>query len=334
MFKTYEHFKKATKTVFDEFRKNRNLKLSDFRNIILNQTEHQNIQSYSSSFSNEEKISSSEITSILEIKNGIVTSKSDFPSEQKETAQFFFETLLTQHIFDKLVNEESLTTFSKGYFHTNDGRTVQIISSGQDNSSPSLQKELENKENFGHLNENQKSFLPLIRPKHEWDDSSVIFTKASTMEKFRVTMDEIRTMPREIVSSKDYGFKGKKTNPQNPEYPKYKEELSKNLLQIYAGLGIDMNSITANEDKKRFSYRLRNLYLIMNIEFYEELEDKIEVGHNMTILTDYKNNLTIVKDNNGNYFFATPIKRKTGDKAKNQDGQIVAYHFDPICFNF
>lgn len=330
MFKTYEHFKKATKTVFDEFRKKRNIKLSDFRNLILNQTEYKNIQSYSSSFSNEEKISVSEITSILEIKDGIVTSKKDFPSEQKATAQFFFETLLTQYIFDKLVNEESLTTFSKGYFHTNDGRTVQIISSGQDNSSPSLQKELENKENFGHLNENQKSFVPLIRPKHEWDDSSVIFTKASTMEKFSVTMDEIRTIPREIVSSKDYGFKGKKINTYNPENPKHKEELSKELskilLQLYADLGIDMNSITANEDKKRFSHRLRNLYLAMNIEFYEELEDKIEVGHDMTILTDDKNNLTIVKDNNGNYFFATPMKRK--------DGQIVAYNFDPICFNF
>lgn len=144
MFKSYDHFKKATKIVFDTFKSNRNLKLSEFRNLFVEQTQHNNIQTYAASFDNKshseyEFIQSAQvkIVSAIIIENNKILTKVDFIDNEigLASARAFFIAHARQYAFENSPNPEFTLKIAEynsygideGFLELSRNRTMQII---------------------------------------------------------------------------------------------------------------------------------------------------------------------------------------------------------------
>jgi hypothetical protein len=144
MFKSYEHFKKATKTVFDKFKADRNLKLSEFRNLFVEQTQHHNIQTYAASFDNKsnsekELIQSAQINtvSVIIIENKKILTKVDFIDNEVgvASAHAFYIAHAKQYAFENFpdpeftlrIAEQDSYGIDKGFLELSRSRTMQIV---------------------------------------------------------------------------------------------------------------------------------------------------------------------------------------------------------------
>lgn len=144
MFKSYDHFKKTTKIVFDTFKSNRNLKLSEFRNLFVEQTQHNNIQTYAASFDNKshskcESIQSAQVktVSVIIIENNKILTKVDFIDNEigLASARAFFIAHAKQYAFENSPNPEFTLKIAEynsygideGFLELSRNRTMQII---------------------------------------------------------------------------------------------------------------------------------------------------------------------------------------------------------------
>lgn len=132
MFKSYEHFKKATQSLFVEIQNNKINKLSDLRNSIVKKSGFFNIQSFKNTFdniaNNNQELS---LVSVICTKNGFVIEKVDiFGSDLNSLAkaQDVLFSIIAQHAsnFDEYTTSDFENILEKGYEKIGD-KIIQIF---------------------------------------------------------------------------------------------------------------------------------------------------------------------------------------------------------------
>lgn len=242
MFKSYDHFKKATKNVFDKFKANRNIKLSEFRNDILAQTEYNNIHSYANHFVNDiaqANSTSAEIKtiSVIIVKDQLIETKVDFIDNEigLSSAHSFFIAHVKQYVFknhktpdiDIKIYEEDFYYIDEGIFELSENHSIQIVrSTGYD-----LQDTEENKyseiKTWNSLAFNCSNLSPII-------DSRSLFNETKECKALEKTQsitvnDDFKPIKTDsLVFEIQLPFKGEKSNTAED----YKISVEKIKLEI------------------------------------------------------------------------------------------------------
>lgn len=127
MFKSYEHFKKATQSLFVEIQNNKINKLSELRNLIAEKSGFSNLQSLKAEFENLKE----EATSVICVKNGFVIEKVDILGTDLDSlakAQQVFFDMIEQHSsnFDEYTSTDLESLLEQGYERVGD-KVIQIF---------------------------------------------------------------------------------------------------------------------------------------------------------------------------------------------------------------
>lgn len=127
MFKSYEHFKKATQSLFVEIQNNKINKLSELRNSIVEKAGFSNLQSLKAEFETLKE----EATSVICVKNGFVIEKVDILGTDLDSlsqAQQVFFDMIEQHSsnFDEYTSTDLESLLEQGYERVGD-KVIQIF---------------------------------------------------------------------------------------------------------------------------------------------------------------------------------------------------------------
>lgn len=130
MFKSYEHFKKATHSLFVEIQNNKINKLSELRNSIVEKSGFLNIQSFKNTFDNIDD-KNQESISVICTKNGFVVEKVDIAGSDLNSlakAQNIFFSMIEQHAsnFDEYTTSDFEVLIEQGYDRVGD-KIIQIF---------------------------------------------------------------------------------------------------------------------------------------------------------------------------------------------------------------
>lgn len=130
MFKSYEHFKKTTQSLFVEIQNNKINKLSDLRNSIVEKAGFLNIQSFKNTFNNISD-NNQESVSVICVKDGFVIEKVDILGtglDSLSQAQKVFFDMLEQYSsnFDEYTVTDFEALLEQGYEKVGD-KIIQIF---------------------------------------------------------------------------------------------------------------------------------------------------------------------------------------------------------------
>lgn len=139
MFKSFEHFKKATHSLLDAFHSNPKIKLVELRTSLAKSAGFSSLQALSKSFENVDNVSQSAeqvfTVSFIHMRNGKVYNKVDFIDDEKgrksvellflSSIKIDFNTTLGQEESDRIFNADEL--LENAFFELSDGYSVQIF---------------------------------------------------------------------------------------------------------------------------------------------------------------------------------------------------------------
>lgn len=306
MFKSYDHFKKATKIVFDTFKSNRNLKLSEFRNLFVEQTQHNNIQTYAASFDNKshskcESIQSAQVktVSVIIIENNKILTKVDFIDNEvgRASAHAFFIAHAKQYAFENSPNPELTLKIAEynsygideGFLELSRNRTMQIIYStdyGLKDTEQHKYSEM-NEWNILALDSNNLPLLPSQKrisikelASQDIPDAEILFPSKISRDFIEKSLDfSVNNNKIVFGSPKTFNSVGKSINKNNSRFQELHIEKSLHENEVMktdqnslsAVKGKKLNTLVDSEKKKILFYLPSEADLINSIDNFELL---------------------------------------------------------------